>query len=173
VNKWRQIIVNQLGLVEATCWLHKVRLFKKSLKFGIPQWRCPRWQLQVSTPNFNKWQSIPQFLPNISMWFVICMLLSSVTELFIQWGGEYHFSLDYQITLYVGSFFSISSQKKGFLFGKNPFLPMGREEIPFYKEKTQPWICSSIAFWICLSFNKDTHHVYSIYIYIFKKIISI
>jgi len=35
-------------------------------------------------------------------------------------------------------FFPISSQKKGFLPGKNPFLPIGREEIPFFREETQP-----------------------------------
>ena len=35
-------------------------------------------------------------------------------------------------------FFSISSQKKGFLLGKNLFLFMGREEIPFFWEEAQP-----------------------------------
>jgi len=37
-----------------------------------------------------------------------------------------------------GSYFPISSQKKGFLCSKNPFLPIGREEIPFFREETQP-----------------------------------
>jgi len=46
--------------------------------------------------------------------------------------------LDYQVTLSIRSFFPISSWKKGFLPGKNPFLPMGREEIPFNHEETQP-----------------------------------
>jgi len=36
-------------------------------------------------------------------------------------------------------FFPIYSQNKGILPGKNPFLPMGREEIPFFQEETQPW----------------------------------
>jgi len=41
----------------------------------------------------------------------------------------------------LGSFFpisTISSRKKGFLPGKNPFLPIRREEIPFFREETQP-----------------------------------
>jgi len=37
-----------------------------------------------------------------------------------------------------GSFFPISSWKKGFLLSKNPFLPIGREEIYFFQEETQP-----------------------------------
>jgi len=32
----------------------------------------------------------------------------------------------------------VPSWKKGFLPGKNQFLPMGREEIPFFQEETQP-----------------------------------
>ena len=45
-------------------------------------------------------------------------------------------------SLTLGSFFPISTisfWKKGFLPGKNPFLPIGREEIPFFQEETQPW----------------------------------
>jgi len=43
----------------------------------------------------------------------------------------------------LGSFFTISSQKKGFLPDKNPFLPMGREEMPFFRDETQP--CASVC----------------------------
>ena len=57
----------------------------------------------------------------------------------VEWRISYQFSLlGYCI---LGSFFLMfpfSSWKKGFLPGKNPFLPMGREEIPFFQENTQP-----------------------------------
>jgi len=68
------------------------------------------------------------------------MPLSPVIELFIQWGGvgEYHISLDYQVTLSVWSFFPISSRKKTFLPGKKNFFLWGGEDNLFTRKKSKP-----------------------------------
>ena len=70
------------------------------------------------------------------------MLLSLVIELFIQLGagGEYHISLDYQVTPSIVSFFPISYRNKVFFPGKNSFFSHGKGRNTFLPGNTQPCI---------------------------------
>jgi hypothetical protein len=60
------------------------------------------------------------------------------TVLFTQWeeGSKYHISLHYQIPVTLWSFCPIISRRKELFPIKQPFLPMGKEEIPFYQENS-------------------------------------
>ena len=80
---------------------------------------------------------IPFFLCNISTWFVQKCFNQTITmehlvafALHPSYKGA-KLSPDQLIvvtdSVTLGSFFPISSRKKGFLPGKNPFLPIGRE----------------------------------------------
>ena len=89
---------------------------------------------------------IPHFLRNISTWFVQKCFNQTITMehlvsyvLHPSYKGA-KLSPDQLIivtdSVTLGNFFL---WKKGFLPSKNPFLPIGREEIPFFREETQPW----------------------------------
>ena len=102
-------------------WLIAQRPIKRSLKLYIPHYLC----------NISTWFVKKCFNQVITMDHLVAYALHPNYK-----GAK--LSLDQSIvvtdSLTCGSFFPMSSWKKGFLPGKNPFLPIRRDKIPFFQE---------------------------------------